>query len=122
MAESRLRFEVFFYGGAFGFVGQGLCFAISIVFDSSKRQPMVQGQWMWMYFGPLIDRAFFIFLSRSKGWAIDAVATYGIWWAAAIDGMSFFHWPFPFDAGPDGVVVVDACQGVLPERWTPVFA
>ena len=37
-------------------------------------------------------------------------------------GMSFFHWSFPFDAGPAGVVVVDASHGVPPERWTPVFA
>ncbi len=39
--------------------------------------------------GPLIAAAFLTLLTKSSGYAIDAVATYGIPCAAIIIGMSF---------------------------------
>ena len=56
-------------------------------------------------------------------WCRDAqaCATYGTWCATAIAVMSFRFCVFPQPSRPAGLVVVEAANGVAPERWTPVF-
>ncbi len=82
---------------------------------------MQQGACTWTYVGPSVFMAFSTFCMKSAGYAIEAVATYGEPWAARIRGMSFFGRRLPIEAFPAGLVVVEASNGVAPERWIPVF-
>jgi len=65
---------------------------------------------------PLSFKDFLTFSIKSRGYAIEAVATYGILWAAKIFGTSFLCSLLPFM-----VVVVQAPYGVALLLWIPVF-
>ena len=77
-----------------------------MVFSEANPHPVVHGWCKCMYAGPLIAAAFLTLLTKSSGYAIDAVATYGIPCAAIIIGMSFLGFSSPKLPLPFGEVVV----------------
>ena len=79
-------------------------------------QPGTHGQVTLMKRVPEIPRARANLRARSSGWEGEAVAAYGIAWAARISIMSFLR-----VALPRGVEAVRAPHGVAEDFWLPVF-
>src|SRR5581483_2002164 len=87
----------------------------------SWPQPTGQSESTFRKAGPQAAPARCAFTDRSCHCDAVACATYGTWCATAIAVMSLRSWSFPRPTDPVGDVVVEAPNGVAPERWTPVF-
>src|SRR5581483_6463913 len=86
----------------------------------SWPQPTGQSDSTFRNAGPCASAARFAFNDRSCQCVATPCATYGTWCAIAIAVMSLRCCIFPRPTEPDGDVVVEAPNGVAPERCTPV--
>ena len=95
--------------------------ARSMLSAPSERHPRGQGDRTFKNVGPSIDKALAALRTRSRGSWGEAWATYGMPWAIMSSVRFLRFCGLPGCSLPTGLVVVQAPNGVAPERWKPVF-